>query len=895
MGLLYSRRFAGSPQPNPDGTCNWYKVQSEDGCWSIGESFGIDQKRIEEVNKKTWGWAGCSRLQKSQRICLSPGTPPFPPAVPDTQCGPQVLGTKKPIDGTPWEQLNPCPLKACCDVWGFCGTTTEFCTKTPADTGAPGTAKPGTNGCISNCGTNIVNNDKPPAFFRTVGYFESWNHRRPCLKMDARQIDTRAVNHVHFAFATLDKDFGVSIDDNVKEQWRQFRELKTKRVASFGGWDFSTKPDTLWRFRDATKAENRLTFAGNAVAFLIKEGIDGLDFDWEYPSAPDIDGVPPGSEAEGKNYLEFLKLVRTKLPPGKTLSIALPASFWYLKPYPLEELAKVCDYFVYMTSHINKTLTETALSMITKAGVPASKVLVGVSSYGRSFRMSQPDCFGPMCTYTGTRSRSDAYHGRCTNTGGYISNAEIEEIIESNPKQYPLVRQLFDKSSDSNILIYGTRQQADYVAFMKASVKQGRSDWVRRLNFGGTTDWAVDLMEFKQRKEDEDLPGPDGTCFRAEKTFERATQPIGQFWRPLQDTGRQYVTIVNMTPHIFELKSSPSRNFENFSWRSVPPGRAAQNTVVYRLSAGNGEASYEIRGTGKRFYVRVGSASNLAPLPGNRVVMFDLSDMGNGQREYNFPGEGACVTLVITGSASFGFVTSLTPWTGPRGWMSAIKDVIKDRSLADVVMPGTHDSGMSRISLGIPSFGSEMNTQTQALNIYDQLSFGSRWFDLRVSSVHKIENFDDFTFWSMHLDDETASFPVGNTGELFSTIIDEINKFTSEHPGEIITLQFRYLIGITSNDLLILTLGLNLYMVSENCEINKRRSPLLPGPDRGTRSVNPLISSWNGIIFANGTTIDHPPPGLHPGRLEILQNGTVFDNGTVLKEDIPNPDFNSAW
>lgn len=54
---------------------------------------------------------------------------------------------------------------------------------------------------------------------------------------------------------------------------------------------------------------------------------------------------------------------------------------------------------------------------------------------------------------------------------------------------------------------------------------------------------------------------------------------------------------------------------------------------------------------------------------------------------------------------------------------------------------------------------------------------------------------------------------------------------------------------------------------------------------------SPLVSSWNGIIFANGSRIDDPPPGLHPGRVEIFKNGTVFDNGTVLDKSVPNPDF----
>ena len=54
--------------------------------------------------------------------------------------------------------------------------------------------------------------------------------------------------------------------------------------------------------------------------------------------------------------------------------------------------------------------------MITKAGVPANKVIVGVTSYGRSFKMKNPSCKGPMCEYTGTASASDALAGPCTGT-----------------------------------------------------------------------------------------------------------------------------------------------------------------------------------------------------------------------------------------------------------------------------------------------------------------------------------------------------------------------------------------------------------------------------------------------------------------------------------------------
>jgi chitinase len=63
---------------------------------------------------------------------------------------------------------------------------------------------------------------------------------------------------------------------------------------------------------------------------------------------PDMDWLPRSSPEEAPNYLAFLELMRSKLPQ-KSISIAAPASFWYLKAFPIGDIAKVVDYIVYMT------------------------------------------------------------------------------------------------------------------------------------------------------------------------------------------------------------------------------------------------------------------------------------------------------------------------------------------------------------------------------------------------------------------------------------------------------------------------------------------------------------------------------------------------------------------
>ncbi|KAL0929845.1 Killer toxin subunits alpha/beta 6 [Colletotrichum truncatum] len=501
------------PKPNADGTCATYVVQEGEGCQAVATKHGIKVEDIDEFNKKTWGWDGCKNLQFTQKICVSEGNPAMPSAIEDAQCGPGKPGTKAPGKGEDLADLNPCPLKVCCNVWGNCGTTTDFCVVSKSSTGNPGTSKPGENGCISNCGMELVNNDTPPEQFRKIGYFEAWNFNRPCLNMHVLDID-RSYTHVHFAFGEISTDYQVVIPDDQREQWDAFVGATDfpKKILAFGGWAFSNEGPNARLLRDVVSPANRGAFSDRVVKFAVDNNLSGLDFDWEYPGATDIEGSPPGSEEDGENYYQFLKLVREKLPKGKSLSIAAPASYWYLKGFPIEKMAEVLDYIVYMTydfhgqwdvgnewsmpgcpagnclrSHVNSTTTHDALVMITKAGVKSHKIVVGVSSYGRSFKMSSSTCRGPMCTFLGKRNESPAKKGRCTDTAGYISDFEIAEII----KKGGAIKSWYDAESDSDYLVY---DQVEWVAYMSKVTKSRRQRDYMKLNFGGTSDWAIDLQ-----------------------------------------------------------------------------------------------------------------------------------------------------------------------------------------------------------------------------------------------------------------------------------------------------------------------------------------------------------------------------------------------------------------
>ncbi|OKL59809.1 hypothetical protein UA08_04952 [Talaromyces atroroseus] len=519
------------PSANSDGTCVVYNVQLGDNCAAIAANYGWQISDLNDFNDKTtWGWSGCDSLPAGIAMCVSKGTPPLPASVSNAVCGPTVPGTTQPDNGTAIADLNPCPLNSCCDIWGQCGITELYCNPEKGPTGNPGTAPTGSYGCVSNCGTNVTNNGSPPSNFISVGYYEQFNWDRECLNMRVSDLQDSSYTHIHWAFAGVNDDFSVNVTDD-GNQFQDFLKLSgVKRVVSFGGWGYSTDPSTYATLRNAMTDANRDTFVDNIKLFATVNNLDGIDIDWEYPGEPDIPGIPAGEASDGPNYLLFLKALKDALGDDVSLSIAAPASYWYLKQFPISDMSEVVDYIVYMTydlhgqwdygnkyaqdgcpdgnclrSHVNLTETEYTLAMITKAGVNANKVVVGISSYGRSFGMTDPSCTGPDCTFEGevvdgTGGGSTADFGRCTSTRGYISNAEINELIVSN-----VAKGWYDDGSNSDMAVWNTT----WVAYESIDTRTTRTSYYEGLNFGGTIDWAVDLLSFTGDDGDETDPDTD--------------------------------------------------------------------------------------------------------------------------------------------------------------------------------------------------------------------------------------------------------------------------------------------------------------------------------------------------------------------------------------------------
>jgi hypothetical protein len=276
-----------APKPDPDGTCATHLIVDMDTCDKLAKQYGVTVSDIEKWNKgKTWAWTECKDILVGYNMCVSDGSAPMPPAQQGTECGPLVPGTQKPSDKSiSIADLNPCPLKACCSNWGFCGVFPAHCDIHKPEGGGPGSKEKGyQNTCVSSCSNEIKKGSDPPKVFQRIGYYESYNFERECLWLKSKNANTDGTyTHMHWAFANIDPNSWKLVINDKAKQWEDFKKLKDmKRIVSIGGWAYSTEATTYNIIRSAI-IDNRDKFAANLAQFAKEEGIDGIDIDWEYP------------------------------------------------------------------------------------------------------------------------------------------------------------------------------------------------------------------------------------------------------------------------------------------------------------------------------------------------------------------------------------------------------------------------------------------------------------------------------------------------------------------------------------------------------------------------------------------------------------------------------------
>lgn len=216
-----------------------------------------------------------------------------------------------------------------------------------------------------------------------VAYVTSWSEVVP---------DPQYMTHINYAFGHVNESFnGVKIDN--EERLRQIVDLRKQKpelkvLLSIGGWGSG-------RFSEmAANDEYRRAFAADCDRVVKEFALDGIDIDWEYPtsSMANISSSPDDTE----NFTLLMQDIRAAIGNEKELTLATVASARYIDfkaILPSVDFVNIMAYdmasapkhhsALYPSGHSGDITSDGAVTAHLKAGVPPSKLVMGMPFYGR--------------------------------------------------------------------------------------------------------------------------------------------------------------------------------------------------------------------------------------------------------------------------------------------------------------------------------------------------------------------------------------------------------------------------------------------------------------------------------------------------------------------------------
>lgn len=243
--------------------------------------------------------------------------------------------------------------------------------------------------------SSVVNNIFQDEQFRIVGYYV---HQRSLL--EARDIDPFLFTHIIFAYAKVDNYVLSMYSGEDVKPYRQLAALKERNpklkillAVQDGLFELLTGPkDTL------------STFYKQAITFLREYDFDGLELSCNNSKLVDKKWLTAFIHGLHDALIQEVKFTRKE---KLLLSIALPSTRTQLMSYDFDIIKRLVDFASAVTYDLNMSPKKTCfhsplhpapgdnkffsvsglINFFLDHGFPASKLLWGLPTYGRSFRL----------------------------------------------------------------------------------------------------------------------------------------------------------------------------------------------------------------------------------------------------------------------------------------------------------------------------------------------------------------------------------------------------------------------------------------------------------------------------------------------------------------------------
>lgn len=233
---------------------------------------------------------------------------------------------------------------------------------------------------------------------RVVGYYPSWSkYSTPHTSVPFGNL----TDIVHaFIFPYADGSLDLNGFTEYPELINAAHSNNVAVVIGVGGWDAARTPRFGQMAADTTA---RKKFVSSLVQFVLTNGYDGVDLDWEYPK----------TAAERSNLALLVRELRVALDAAgnnMTLSMAGPSTGWSGQWFDFATMKDDFDWIGIMTYDYHGAWTAKAgpnsalygnFSIntegwvdysygyyLTTRGIPKEKLLIGIPFYGQVFNAS---------------------------------------------------------------------------------------------------------------------------------------------------------------------------------------------------------------------------------------------------------------------------------------------------------------------------------------------------------------------------------------------------------------------------------------------------------------------------------------------------------------------------
>jgi GH18 family chitinase len=235
--------------------------------------------------------------------------------------------------------------------------------------------------------------------------------------LDPATIAAEKLTHINYAFANIKDGLVVEGFAHDDENFRVLTGLRRRNpdlkvLVSVGGWTWSGG------FSDAVLTkESRRRFVESAVDFVRRHDLDGFDVDWEYPGLPGYGNVNRPEDKE--NFTALMSDLRAAFDRegaarGRHYQITFAAgsSSSFLAHIETDAVQAFVDYVNLMTydfreaesepqaghhsnlyanpADVHRQSADRSVREFLNAGVPASKLVLGVPFYGHAWAEVEP-------------------------------------------------------------------------------------------------------------------------------------------------------------------------------------------------------------------------------------------------------------------------------------------------------------------------------------------------------------------------------------------------------------------------------------------------------------------------------------------------------------------------